>query len=468
MCYQITRLVGVYMSGTSRSETESISAYHGDVVIERELTHRDGGIVGAIEIRSTTGEPFRVHVTDGFPADLPIESVGFKPVAKPATGDITPEGVTIEQTVAEEPVTIEYGIKTARSSAEVTFDPPVVRDVEPATDARVPYPDGGEQSSLNDDQPATDTDTSRSASSTILSLGDTTDAGEMATYGVDEAPMSTDADTPDDASTDAIAAVMDAVAAEAPEPANQADQAGQDAQPEQADGPTGGITRGAVDEESSGAALPMDAGGDVEPTLGDVGHSDVGSADTTDGPRSLELRVDRLSARVEEFDTYTTALKDLLDTHGSGPEIIDRLDRDIGALDDQIQAVHDEVKTRSARFASDLADLEEQADALEAEVDATEASLESQIDSTETALSAELARLETEFDERVTTVEDDIQGVREAMLGMQAEFVAVSDAVEELRAEVDELQSEMSDVAELQESLAQVFGSPPPGDAESL
>lgn len=451
------------MSNTSEPEIETVFGYNGEVVVERKLTRLDEGIVGVVEIRSTADEPVRVHITDEFPVGLPVELVAFRPSAKPDDGDITAEGVRIAQTVDVEPVTIEYGIKLTDSAAEVTFDHPVVRDVQPATVDPVPYPDGGERSSANGDQPETDTDESRSPSSTILRFDETANDGEPAADGQEESQMATDDDTPGEASSDAIAAALDGV-----EEGDVPKQAEQDDGPDQAGTAAGDFTRGAAATAPSGTSPQVDPGGDREPSFedaGDDGGGDTGTADA-DVPRSLELRVDRLSARVEEFGTYATALEELLDTHGTGSEIIDRLEDDIDTLDDRVQSIRDDLERRSSQYAANLTEIERQADALEEQVDATESSLMSHVDSVEAELSDELARVETQFDERITTVEDDVQRVRETMLEMQAEFAAVSDAVEELQAEFDDLQSDISEFSELQQSLTEVFGAAANGDIQ--
>lgn len=453
------------MNNTSRPEIETVVGDNGDVVVERELNRVATGIVGAVEIRSTAGERVRVHVTDEFPAGLPIELAAFRPNSKPDAGSITADGARIAQTVDTEPVTIEYGIKLTDSSTEVAFDPPVVQGVEPVTGGHISYPDGGEQSSANSDQPEVDTDASRSHSSTVLNLDDEETDGESVDPGTAESLPVDDTETTDEASRDAVAGD-----AERPADGTASEPLYRGAGTQAGDEPTNDrLTRGAQTTDTpSGPAVDPGGGGDQEPAFEEAGQDASGTRDraTEDVPRSLELRIDRLSARVEEFGTYATALEDLLDTHGSGPEIVDRIEDDIDALDARVETIRDDLETRSSRYASDLTEIEAQANTLEEELDATESSLMSHIDSVETELSDELARLETQFDERITTVEDDIQRVRGTMLEMQAEFAAVSDAVEGLQTEVDGIKAEISEFSELRESLTEVFGAGARGDIE--
>ncbi|MEF8808242.1 hypothetical protein, partial [Natronomonas sp.] len=102
---------------------------HENVVVSREFTTKDEGVVVTLTIRSTGEQPATVHVTDEFPASLPIEAVCFNPEKGPNAGDITPQRASIEQPLDDEPVEVEYGISLSESVEEVQLDPPTIREV---------------------------------------------------------------------------------------------------------------------------------------------------------------------------------------------------------------------------------------------------------------------------------------------------------------------------------------------------
>lgn len=120
------------------------------------------------------------------------------------------------------------------------------------------------------------------------------------------------------------------------------------------------------------------------------------SAFDTGTPPSVDVRLDRLQARVGEFDAYTDALSTLLDEERADETVFDRLD----ALESAVESVEtrvDAAERAHGALASDVTALAERladvADRLDTEVD----SLEDHTDE-------ELARLETD----VRAVEEEL------------------------------------------------------------
>lgn len=158
------------------------------IEVTRRLRQKGDGIVGVLELRSTGPKPVvMVHVVDEFPFDLPVEAVGYNSEAEPEAGSITPQGASIRQTVRDEPIEVQYGIKLSEPVDDLAFDPPTIRAVETAELTRsVPsLTDGGRGASRNADDPD---DSSGSFSSSIISL---LGRGPSRTEGEDD-PVSPD------------------------------------------------------------------------------------------------------------------------------------------------------------------------------------------------------------------------------------------------------------------------------------
>lgn len=442
------------MSDTSQSAAETVTSHDG-VVVRRALARQDGGLVGTLRIEPTGETPVTVHVVDEFPATLPIDEVGFRPDAEPESGEISTRGATVTQPVDDEPVVIEYGLELDGEVSDLAFDSPTIRDVVPADGggSPVPRPDGGEQSSANAEATTGSDGSSSSLSSMIPRFGGGTSEPDDADSGSPAGGTGSDS-TPVEPSSDAIERAIEEVDPDPEAAATPGDDAGAEAS--------------AVD------GVDTD---DTQPSSDDT----VSTGDAAEAPRrSVDLRLDRLSARVEEFATYATALEDLIDAHGHGATIVDRVDEDLDDLESRVESLRDDLETVEDRNGDALDALREQADDLEAQVEATEDALSADVEDLRKHVHDEVSRLDTglanqgaKVDEartdvdalegRVAGVEDEIQGVRETVLEVQAEFASLSDDVEAMRDELTALRTEVGELAEVRESLADVF-DPPSGD----
>ncbi|MFC7027476.1 hypothetical protein ACFQH8_18520 [Halomicroarcula sp. GCM10025710] len=274
------------------SDNKTATASANGILVERTLSIEDGWVVGTIQVESISQRPDVVYVTEELPDDLPVESVGFKRDDPPSDGEITPQRVSVALPVEDDAVSVDFGIELADTVDDVAFDEPEIERVETAAPSpSVAQTDGGEN-------PATegDDDTATAPPSEVDGAGTT-------------------------ASTDG---------------------------PDQADGPTTGAS-GAGQQgvyASSGSVKDVIRQTDEEGT-GNAGAADgAGEARQTHSPpRSVETRLDYLSARVDEFAAYTTALESFLDEEGTAQEFIDRVDGEVADLATALEEVSEEVDT---------------------------------------------------------------------------------------------------------------------------
>lgn len=117
------------------------------------------------------------------------------------------------------------------------------------------------------------------------------------------------------------------------------------------DRPSSGDSRSRTDASSEGGTVPGRSGRDgMAAASGGESHSEETreGTPTLDGgelPRSLEVRLDHLSARVSAFNAYTRSLEGFIDEHGTASEFLDRIDTDLEAMDDRLEACRDRVET---------------------------------------------------------------------------------------------------------------------------
>lgn len=143
--------------------------------------------------------------------------------------------------------------------------------------------------------------------------------------------------------------------------------------------------------------------------------------------RSVELRVDRLSARVEEFATYAGALESFIDEKGTAPEFVDRVESRVDEIDDRVTATRED---------------------LDDEVGEVRADLETEVASVREETTAETDELREELEttrSEVTALRDDLETVRSDVTELREEVATLSDDVEELTGMRESLASALSD-----------------------
>jgi hypothetical protein len=265
---------------------------HENVVVSRELTTKDEGIVVTLRLRATDEQPARIHVTDEFPASLPIDAVCFNPEKGPNSGDVTPQRASIEQPLDDEPVEIEYGITLSEPVEEVQLDPPTIREVATGiTRGASRQTDDGAPSSTIE---SWDFGPSKSFSSLIPSPGsgssepDGSDALESSNGTSNTNPESTETegDGADDASPASVKEAVERITTGDQKPEDDA-------------------TESSTVEEGERAGTEKD------------GAESVSDEPASETRQSIELRIDHLSARMEKFAAYTAGLEELIDDHGT-------------------------------------------------------------------------------------------------------------------------------------------------------
>ena len=452
------------------------------VTVERELVCTDAGIEGTFILESRRADPVVVRVVDELPEYFPIDDVAFEPDATPEAGEITPDGVTVTQTVGDEPERIRYGIVPSEPVAEVRWSAPTVERVDPlesVADGETDGPVGpvahlaGLFGTEPDDSPSEGSDASEKSGE-----GDASEkSGEGDAGDGDDGEGPADATTRIEPRTETGGTPVESSDAE-------------DATDETAD----------VSDDTSDAESGDDAPSDGErgeETDGDVEPSEDIRLAETDGEsgdepvaRHFEVRLDRLTARVEKFGAYASALEPLIDEHGTGESALAGIEDDLSDLDRRLGSVREDVESARQDRERSVANLQDSIGDIDGALDEVEAAvetLETEVDGLDLGLDAaeediddlqgrvddhdeaiestraDVGDLEsdlTEVDEGVSTVEDDLATLEERVDGFESELDDLTETVESVEAElstlsesVESIHDELADINEEVETL---------------
>jgi len=421
-------------------DVETIS--RDGVIVDRELVDEDDGIAGTLEIESRREEPVLVHVVEDLPSTLTVDDAVFERGLEPDIGDISSEHVSVRHNVTGESARIRYGVVTTESLAEHEWTSPIIESVSETELTR----------STSLDPPA-------GAPRTVPDpLGG----------GSDETRTS-----------------------DSPETAHSS-SAGGEGRDEDNPGRSTAEHAGETDETT------VDGAGD---TPDDASWSDAKRrAAQAEVPRSLQVRIDHLGARVQEFSAYASSLEALIDERGTASEIVEGLESDLerlgGRLDrlqvdvESLRVTHDEdVDGLSAsvdRIGSAVDGVEAEIDALQAKIEERESEVgdlrnevdshrerfddhasvldehgerldehDSALDEVEGAVDSVESNLQT-LEDRVDGFEDDLEQFGETLDTIETELASVPEDVRQISEELEAIREEMERFRSFRKSLAEI------------
>lgn len=443
-----------------------------DVAVTRHLQMRDEKIICRIVIELLSQKrAATVHVVDAFPHFLPVDAVGFKSDKKPDDGDISLHKVSIKQTVETEPVEIVYGIKLAEPVESVEFDPPTVLDVSigdmvPETD---PMIDSGEPSTItaNEDGVASLFGSGRPP-------GGQNPVGDNQEAETRSSEISTDRPTRHDRETDQ-SGTDGASFEEIEEAINQADP----------EFPSDRMSRdrraGSVgtDGPDDGEAATID--GDTVDIASDhavdVDASDAAGSETTEadeesgqiGRRSIDIRLDRLSARVEELSAYSTALEEFIDSTDTVAGFIERTEGELAEMNTRIQEVRGEVDSIRDSHDGDVDALHERADTIAERLVSVRSDIETDVDGVRDrvdGVEADLDRVDEALertDTELTAHGETLVQIEGTLEGLDDRIARIEDGLDDVRStqtELEALKTVVKDLTDFRDSVVHAVGAP--------
>jgi len=505
--------VGTMSEHINHEDVKTVSA--GGVTVERRLVCTDAGIEGTFVLESRRDTPVEVRVVDELPEYFPIDEVAFSPESAPDAGNITPDRVTLTQTVEDGPVRLRYGIVPSEPVAEVRWSAPTVERVDAveSVDGDSPEASGSvgpvaELSGLFDfetddppDEGAPDGDTPE----TDPDIGDV-EAGEAddgttgadaegATADDDGDPTEGDTDAGDPTEGETAPSELDDTGPrdefESADPADAttriepSDESPEDMEEATPTGHAEASTNGAsdetpveavdetADEEVDDLADDGSAGADgdtasagadvVETTAEDAPETADGeAAETGDGApipaaeadseetaevaRHLEVRLDRLSARVEKFGAYAAALEPFIDERGTGETALSGIEDDLADLDRRLDSVREAVESVDEdreRAVSNLKDSVGDIDGALDDVEAAVETLETEVDGLDLGLDAAEEDID-DLEEQVGAHDEAIESTADDVVDLESDLADVDENVERVDREVDEVDADVS------------------------
>jgi prefoldin subunit 5 len=168
-------------------------------------------------------------------------------------------------------------------------------------------------------------------------------------------------------------------------------------------------------------SLPDEPEGVVEQFVAELQAGEVDEASTQylaaafggeEPARSVDARLSQLQADVADMQAYTNALEAFIDDNGTGPELLDRVERRLETLEERVTALEGTARERE----DEVTDLQTDVAALTGETDDLAAALDDVGDDV-AALEDELASVENslpddDLEARIASIDEDLQAVQ--------------------------------------------------------
>ena len=143
---------------------------------------------------------------------------------------------------------------------------------------------------------------------------------------------------------------------------------------------------------------------------------------------SLELRVMYLQSQLQDLATYTDAMEEFLDEHGTGESVLTEVLDELHAVREQLECVREEqaaIDTRLEAFEDRTGQLETRFESRQEAVDADLSQVEATLESQGQSVNSELRTLEDtveDVEENQATVQDQIEQLTAFRNAMQDAF----------------------------------------------
>lgn len=380
--------------------------------VEKSFTRDDFPVPAvAFELTSDRDRPVTVRLVDTVPEAVPIEAIGFHPAYESEHWTAySDRRVEFERTLEPaETVETVYGVRVDDPDpATFLTDPTVDHAPHEAEIADVLGPDGAthvrEALATGPEglEPLADTDPSEEASTAAP------DADDPSEPPATSEPPSTAAKRPrsrTDHTTPAVTRRESKAVGSADDTDTAASAPTEAAPSDRADTPEGST----VSADPTGTVAAELAAAIRRDEVDEADLETLRSAFDTGTPPSVGVRLDRLQARVGEFDAYTDALSTLLDEERADEAVFDRLD----ALESAVESVEtrvDAAERAHGALASDVTALSERL------ADVTD------------RLDTEVASLEDRTDEELARLEKDVQAVEAELAALETFRRRLNDA----------------------------------------
>jgi len=416
--------LGVGKLTEENQETDVKVASKAGVVVEREIARTDDGFVGTFEVESRRDEPVFVHVLEAIPDGLTVEDAAFEPESAPDIGNITGDRISFRHHVTGDPVEVEFWIVSSDAIAESRWTSPVIEAVMESELTRSTRAIAGADAPEIEPNPATGESLAEHPDDVPEQTGSTTTADEAFDDG-----SSTETSTTD--SSDST-------------PGERTEQVSSDS----------------PDDPNATGSEPR-------------------GGSTAELPRSLQIRLDHLSARVQEFSAYTASLSELIDERGTASEIVAGLEDELDHVGERLDALRVEMETLQTAHDRDLEDIRASVERVDSALDSVESEvatletrvrerddrvdgLESDVESLEDRAATNestVDRIESELsalEDRVASVEATVEQFDETIERLDRELADVPEDIDTIDERIEEIEGELERLRSFRKSLAEI------------
>lgn len=339
-------------------------------------------------------------------------------------GEIDVDGLELKQRVGDEPVHVEFGLLCTDPPETLQWGCPVLRDIRPVetgpptidrSGETPPQSDGGELS------PPDGVQTDRSESDVLYRGGGTVASGTRAPSVADDDPNDGGPTAPPRYSS--------------PRTLDERVRRGERAAEallerlDANDGSTSEPTPRATDGERTTGSDDRTA--DRSPTS----RKRDAEADVSGGTqRSYEVRLDHLSARVEEFAAYASALEAIIADYGTGEDVLTDFEQRLQSIETQLDAVREDVTTVREAQAESIAAVRDEAERATDRVRSVESDVRS-------------------LSERLEATEREVAGVTDRQDALETTVEVVSEDVDSMVASIESLEGDVESLNSFRRSL---------------
>jgi predicted nucleic acid-binding Zn-ribbon protein len=169
-------------------------------------------------------------------------------------------------------------------------------------------------------------------------------------------------------------------------------------------------------------------------------------------PRSADVRIRRLQAKMDDLQAYSDALAEFIDEEGTGQELVDGLRSEVAALDEELDAFGDDlaaVETGLEDAESDRADIRDDVSTLEGDLAALDERVEdtaqqlSDVDGRASEAVAGVEELNTTLDDQVEAVNEDVEELSEDLSQTASAAAGLDEELGEVREDIADLDGEI-------------------------
>ena len=179
-------------------------------------------------------------------------------------------------------------------------------------------------------------------------------------------------------------------------------------------------------------------------------HNKFGGA----SPAHLTVRLERVESQLNELGAYTDALREFIDEEGTGTDVLNSMQSDLGEVETECSRISEQIATlRDSKetMGSKLGTVSKSLDSLE-EVENHVGSLEGRIEEQDDELSAVVTKIDTQsnsFESSISSLSEEMENTVSEIRSIQRVLATTEQGLGQLDRTVDTLEDDVDDSKEV-------------------